>query len=200
MCLSFNCPIIVSRSSARLLRCSAEMKTVLGVLVCQCVRFKKAVTRSILLSSISPSMPTSDPSKKISSTGKRSILLKTRMVGLSPTPISFRIPCTTSICSSKLGCEISTTCNKTSASLTSSKVDLKDSINRVGSLRMKPTVSVNKNGIPSQTTLRTVESTVANNLFSAKTSVLASFCIKVDLPTFVYPTKETRTIRSRFLR
>ena len=50
ICLSFNMPMIVSRSSAKLLRCSAEMKTVLGVFVFQCVFFKKAVTRSILLS------------------------------------------------------------------------------------------------------------------------------------------------------
>ncbi|MEY4308284.1 MAG: hypothetical protein RL422_487 [Bacteroidota bacterium] len=35
ICLSFNIPMIVSRNSARLLRCSAEMKTVLGVLVFQ---------------------------------------------------------------------------------------------------------------------------------------------------------------------
>jgi hypothetical protein len=55
----------------------------------------------------------------------------------------------------------------------------------VGNFRINPTVSDNKNGIESIVTLRTVESTVANNLFSANTSAFAKRRIKVDLPTLV---------------
>ena len=129
-----------------------------------------------------------------------SILLKTIIVGLSLDLISNKIEFTDSICSSKFGCEISTTCNNKSASRTSSKVDLKDSTNCVGSLRMNPTVSVSKKGIFLMTTFRTVVSRVANNLFSAKTSDLLITFIKVDFPTLVYPTKATRTILPRFFR
>ena len=50
---------------------------------------------------------------------------------------------------------------------------------------MKPTVSVNKNGKFPITTLRTVVSKVANNLFSAKTSDLERAFINVDFPTLV---------------
>ena len=50
------------------------------------------------------------------------------------------------------------------------------------------------------TTFLTVVSRVANNLFSAKTSLLLTTFIKVDFPTLVYPTRATRTIFPRFLR
>src|SRR5690606_33422249 len=106
--------------------------------------------------------------------------------GLSLLSISAKIWFTESMWSSKLGCEISTTCTNKSASRTSSKVDLKDSTNWVGNFRMKPTVSVNKNGKFPMTTLRTVVSKVANNLFSANTSDLLKTFIRVDFPTFVY--------------
>ena len=76
-------------------------------------------------------------------------------------------------------------CSNTSASRTSSNVDLKDSTSWVGSLRMKPTVSDSKKGRLPMTTLRTVVSKVANSLFSASTSLLLSAFIKVDFPTLV---------------
>ena len=76
-------------------------------------------------------------------------------------------------------------CSKTSASRTSSNVDLKDSTSWVGSLRMNPTVSDSKKGRLPMTTLRTVVSKVANSLFSASTSLLLSAFIKVDFPTLV---------------
>ena len=122
------------------------------------------------------------------------------IIGFSVLSISANVRFTTSICSSKVGCEISTICTSKSASRTSSKVDLKDSTNSVGNLRINPTVSDSKNGKFSIMTLRTVVSNVANNLFSAKTSLLLNKFIKVDLPTFVYPTNATRTILPRFFR
>ena len=122
------------------------------------------------------------------------------MVGLSDPSISLRVSCTVCTWSSKLGWLISTTCTNTSASRTSSNVDLKDSTSWWGSLRINPTVSDNKNGKFSITTLRTVVSSVANNLFSANTSDLLNVFIIVLLPTLVYPTSATRTICPRFLR
>ena len=83
---------------------------------------------------------------------------------------------------------MSTTCKSKSASRTSSRVDLKDSTNCVGSFLMKPTVSVNKKGIFFMTTFLTVVSKVANNLFSAKTSLLLMTLIKVDLQKSLYKT------------
>ena len=65
---------------------------------------------------------------------------------------------------------------------------------------MKPTVSVNKNGKFPITTLRTVVSSVAKSLFSAKTSDLESAFIKVDFPTLVYPTNATLTTFPRLFR
>ena len=65
---------------------------------------------------------------------------------------------------------------------------------------MNPTVSLSRKGRLSIITLRTVVSSVANNLFSANTSLLANRFINVDLPTLVYPTKATRIRRPRFLR
>ena len=65
---------------------------------------------------------------------------------------------------------------------------------------MKPTVSESKKGKFSTTTFLTVVSSVANNLFSAKTSDLLIKFMIVDFPTFVYPTNETRTIAPRLLR
>ncbi len=50
---------------------------------------------------------------------------------------------------------------------------------------MKPTVSESRNGRLSNTTLRTVVSSVAKSLFSANTSLLARRFMSVDLPTFV---------------
>ena len=50
------------------------------------------------------------------------------------------------------------------------------------------------------TTLRTVVSSVAKSLFSAKTSLLLNRFIKVDFPTLVYPTRATRVSLPRFLR
>ncbi len=114
-----------------------------------------------------------------------SILLNTIKVGLSALLISSKILFTESICSSKLGCEISITCNSKSASLTSSKVDLNDSTNCVGNFLIKPTVSDNKNGIFLITTFLTVVSSVAKSLFSAKTLLLLTTFINVDLPTLV---------------
>jgi len=122
------------------------------------------------------------------------------MLGLSLHPRSPNVRSTTCICSSKSGCEISTTCNRRSASRTSSNVLLNDSTSSVGNLRMNPTVSLNRKGRFSIITLRTVVSNVANNLFSANTSLLANRFIKVDLPTLVYPTNATRIRRPRFLR
>ena len=46
--------------------------------------------------------------------------------------------------------------------------------------------------------LRTVVSSVANSLFSAKTSDLLIRFMMVDLPTLVYPTRATRTSLPRF--
>ena len=87
-----------------------------------------------------------------------------------------------------------------SDSRTSSKVDLNDSTNWVGSFRMNPTVSESKKGRFSMTTLRTVVSRVAKSLFSAKTSDLLKAFMIVDFPTFVYPTRETRIICPLFFR
>ena len=129
-----------------------------------------------------------------------SILLKTIIWGLSAAPRSFRVLFTTSICSSKSGCDMSTTCTSRSASRTSSSVDLNESTRSVGSLRIKPTVSASRNGRFSTTTLRTVVSRVANSLFSANTSLFASRFIIVDFPTLVYPTRATRMSRPRFFR
>ena len=59
---------------------------------------------------------------------------------------------------------------------------------------MKPTVSLRRKGTFSITTFLTVVSSVANNLFSANTSDLASRFMMVLLPTLVYPTSESLTI------
>ena len=72
-----------------------------------------------------------------------------------------------------------------SLSRTSSSVVLNDSTRWWGSLRMNPTVSVKRKGRLSITTLRTVVSSVAKSLFSAKTSLLLSMFMMVDLPTLV---------------
>ena len=117
---------------------------------------------------------------------KASTLLNTRIIGLRAAPhTSARVLLTTSICSSKWGWLTSTTCTSTSASRTSSSVDLNESTRCVGSLRMKPTVSVNRKGRLSITTLRTVVSRVAKSLFSAKTSLLLRRFMSVDLPALV---------------
>ncbi len=88
---------------------------------------------------------------------------------------------------------MSTTCSRMSASRTSSSVLLKASMSCVGSFRMNPTVSLKRNGTLPITTFLTVVSSVANSLFSAKTSDFASIFIIVLLPTFVYPTSARRT-------
>ena len=129
-----------------------------------------------------------------------SILLKIIIDGLSAHPRSFSVLSTTFICSSKSGCDMSTTCSSRSASRTSSSVLLNESTRSVGSLRMNPTVSASRNGRFSMTTLRTVVSSVANSLFSANTSLLARRFIVVDLPTLVYPTRATRISLPLFLR
>ena len=72
-----------------------------------------------------------------------------------------------------------------SLSRVSSNVLLKLSISWVGSLRMKPTVSLNRKGRLSMTTFRTVVSRVANSLFSANTSLLDIRVMSVLLPTLV---------------
>ena len=66
-----------------------------------------------------------------------------------------------------------------------SRVLLKASTSCVGNFLMNPTVSLRRNGTFSITTFLTVVSSVANNLFSAKTSDLASRFIIVLLPTLV---------------
>ena len=88
---------------------------------------------------------------------------------------------------------MSKTWTKISASLTSSNVDLKDSISCFGSFLIKPTVSVSSIGKFPKTTFLTVVSRVAKSLFSAKTLDFDRTFIKVLLPTFVYPTNATRT-------
>ena len=65
---------------------------------------------------------------------------------------------------------------------------------------MNPTVSLRRKGTFSITTFLTVVSSVANSLFSAKTSLLARRFIKVLLPTLVYPTREIRTKEPLFPR
>ena len=107
---------------------------------------------------------------------------------------------TDAIWSSNSGCEISTTCNNKSASRTSSSVLLKESTSCVGNFLINPTVSESKKGRFLITTFRTVVSKVAKSLFSTKTSLFPTAFIKVDFPTFVYPTKATRTIAPRFPR
>ena len=77
------------------------------------------------------------------------------------------------------------TCNNKSASLTSSKVLLNDSINCVGNFLINPTVSPSKNGKFPITTFLVVVSNVAKSLSSAKTSDLLTVFISVDFPTFV---------------
>ena len=114
--------------------------------------------------------------------------------------MDFIVSFTTSNCSSKFGCDISHTCTSISASLSSSRVDLNDSIRLCGSLRIKPTVSESRKGRLSTITLRTVVSSVANSLFSASTFDLPMRFIIVDFPALVYPTRATRIIFSRFLR
>ena len=101
----------------------------------------------------------------------RSILLNMRICSLSPAPISNKMFCTAAICSRKEGCDTSTTCRSKSASRTSSRVDLKDSTNCVGSLRMNPTVSESRNFPRAPAMRRTVVSSVAKSLFSARTSL-----------------------------
>ena len=127
-------------------------------------------------------------------------MLKTIIEGLSAHPRSARVFSTTVICSSKSGCDMSTTCSRRSASRVSSSVDLNESTRSVGSLRMNPTVSASRNGRLSMTTFLTVVSSVAKSLFSAKTSLFDSIFMIVDLPTFVYPTRATRIILPRFFR
>ena len=112
--------------------------------------------------------------------------------------ISASVLFTTFICSSKFGCDISTTCTSKSASRNSSRVDLKLSTKPCGSFRINPTVSVKRNGRFSITTFLTVVSKVAKSLFSANTSLFESRFIRVDFPTLVYPTKATRTKDSLF--
>src|SRR5690554_1241283 len=60
---------------------------------------------------------------------------------------------------------MSTTCNKRSASRTSSSVLLNASTSCVGSFRINPTVSVSRNGKLPITTFRTVVSSVAKACF-----------------------------------
>ncbi len=86
---------------------------------------------------------------------------------------------------------MSTTCNKMSASRTSSSVLLKLSTRWCGSFLIKPTVSLRRNGVLSNTTFLVVVSSVANNLFSANTSLLLRIFIIVLFPTLVYPTRAT---------
>ena len=95
---------------------------------------------------------------------------------------------------------MSTTCIRISASRTSSRVLLNASTSCVGSFLIKPTVSLSRNGTFSMTTFLTVVSRVANSLFSAKTSLLASRFINVLLPTLVYPTREILTNEPLFPR
>ena len=111
--------------------------------------------------------------------------LNTSMEGLSAQPKSASVFSTTVICSSKSGCEISTTCTSISASRTSSRVLLKLSTKSDGNFLMNPTVSANRNGRLSIVILRTVVSSVAKSLFSAKTSLFANRFIIVLLPTLV---------------
>ena len=76
---------------------------------------------------------------------------------------------------------------------------LKESTSCVGSFLINPTVSLKRNGKFLITVFRTVVSSVANNLFSTNTSLFPTAFIKVDFPTFVYPTIATRTIVPRLL-
>ena len=122
------------------------------------------------------------------------------MVGLSWLWISCKIVFTLVMWSMKLGWLMSTTCNSTSASRTSSKVDLKLSTNCVGNFLIKPTVSVNSKGKLSMLILRTVVSKVAKSLFSANTSVLHNKFSRVLFPTFVYPTRAIRQSLPLLLR
>ena len=93
---------------------------------------------------------------------------------------------------------MSTTCKSKSASLTSSRVLLKDSTNCVGNFLINPTVSLIKNGRFPITSFLTVVSSVAKSLSSAKTFDLHKRFMSVDFPTLVYPTIATLTSLPRF--
>ena len=75
-----------------------------------------------------------------------------------------------------------------SAFLISLKVLLNEATKLGGSFRMKPTVSlINILSLASKSRVLVVESKVANNLSSAKTSAEASMLKSVDFPALVYP-------------
>src|SRR5699024_3791466 len=74
----------------------------------------------------------------------KSFLLYTVSIGIVWASNSFSISNTVACCCSYPSLEASTTCNKKSASLTSSNVDLKEAIRDVGKSCKKPTVSVSK--------------------------------------------------------
>ena len=126
-------------SASMFVRSLAEIKMQLSCILFIQVRFSSS--RSIF-SRVRGVRSSSSFGTKV----KASILLNTIIIGFSVLSISAKVRFTTSICSSNVGWEISTTCTNKSASRTSSRVDLKDSTSSVGNLRIKPTVSDSRKG------------------------------------------------------
>ena len=86
----------------------------------------------------------------------------------------------------RCGDAASATCNTSSASVTSSSVELNASTRSWGSLPTKPTVSVTVHRRPPGSfNRRTVGSSVANSWSATSTSAPVIRRIKVDFPAFV---------------
>jgi len=95
---------------------------------------------------------------------KRSILLNTVKIGISPAPISCSVPKTVRCCSMAFSWAASTMCTSKSASVISSSVARKAAINWVGSFWINPTVSVSKTACPlGNSSCRVVGSKVAKS-------------------------------------
>mmetsp|Transcript_13554 Transcript_13554/g.13321 ORF Transcript_13554/g.13321 Transcript_13554/m.13321 type:complete len:252 (-) Transcript_13554:15-770(-) len=137
-----------------------------------------------------------------SSSSRRSILFKTRTIGLFPTPKSDKTARTARSCFSHDLLATSITCTNTSASFTSSKVARNAATRLVGSFWIKPTVSVKRNSgcvdAPGNFTLRVVGSNVANIILSTITPALVKLFKTLLLPAFVYPTSDKTGSPMRF--
>src|SRR4051812_28550729 len=108
------------------------------------------------------------------------------MRGTVSAPISANTLSVTSNCDSYPGSPASITCNNSDALRASSNVDLKEATKSWGKFLINPTVSLtNILGTLSGCKVRTLVSSVANNLLATNTSLPVNARIKVDLPAFV---------------
>ncbi len=123
------------------------------------------------------------------------------IVGIPSMPSSERMDSTTLTCSGALRWVTSMTCSTAADSDISSSVARNAATSVVGSLWMKPTVSVSSAGLPDGSMMRRVTgSSVENMRFSARTPARVIRLSSVLLPAFVYPTSDTtgRSFAVRF--